>query len=91
MSGFPFVSVEKYQGKAVVRVRIAGRSKRYPLTKAGCLEAGHAMFKAGVTVWVNSSSVDFPREAKPWFKHDVRTLLRDGLLTAAEAAKKVLK
>jgi len=74
-----YVSVEKRMKEAVLRVRDDGnRIRRYPLTKAGCLQAGRDLFADGVENWMNSSSVDFPQEVKPGFKHDVRELMTQG-------------
>ena len=92
----PFVSVTKYKGLAVVQVRIGTNHLRYPLTKAGCLQAGrdiHTGFKGRVDSWMNSSSVDFPQEVKRGFRWDVRELMAEGfreMMEKAEAPRKSL-
>lgn len=90
----PFVSVEKHKGEAVIKVRIGDKAYRYPLTKAGCLQAGreiYTRFDGEVESWMNSSSVDFPQEVKKGFRWDVREVMAEGFreeLTKAEAPRK---
>jgi len=82
----PFVSVEKYDGVACVRVRIGEKFRRYVLTKAGCIQAGRELFHAGAESWMNSSSVDFPQEVKRGFKWDVHELMDQGFREEMEKA-----
>lgn len=80
----PFVSVERHDGVACIKVRIGDKHRRYVLTKAGCLQAGRELHAAGAESWMNSSSVDFPQEVKRGFKWDVRELMDEGFRAALE-------
>lgn len=89
MPSEPYVRIEMHKGKAVVCVMTGDEDgethkKRYPLTKAGCLEAGAAIYAMGAESWMCSSSVDFPQEAKPGFRLDVRELMSEGFRKALE-------
>lgn len=74
-----FVSVTMYQGRACVKVD--GRADGimyFPLTAKGCRAAGAWIAEKKQESWMNSSSVDFPKEIKPSFRHDVRELMNEG-------------
>ena len=86
------VSVSKHIGKPVLIVLDSqDKAKIHPLTKASCIQAGRDMFLAGQESWTNSSTVDFPQEIRPGFKHDIRELMNAGFveeLDKAEAPRK---
>ena len=87
----PFVFVTMYRKQPTLRVsyregsgKLAGKTKNYPLTAAGCRQAGHDIFKSGAEDWMNSSSVDFPQEVKKGCRLDVRELMSEGFAKALE-------
>lgn len=89
----PFVRIEKHKGDVVILVEYTNRKKRYPLTQRGCIQAGEELFKSGAESWMNSSSVDFPRQFKKWFAGDVRELMALGFqaqMDKEEAPRKSL-
>ena len=73
-----FVSVTKNDGQAVVSINAAQERKYFPLTKRGCIAAGKWLAEIGADSWSNSSSVDFPKEVKPRFRHNVSDLMTEG-------------
>jgi len=76
-----FVSITKHEGEAVIEVDFNNRqqgSSFFPLTKRGCIEAGKWLHRLGVGSWLNSSSVDSPREVKKSFRHNVSDLMDEG-------------
>lgn len=78
-----FVSVGKHKGEPVVTVRYGDRSqKHYPLTAAGCRQAGAELHAAGVEDWMHSSSVNWPNEVKPTFRGDVSEYMGQGFRAA---------
>lgn len=48
------------------------------MTKRGCIAAGKWLAEIGAEDWSNSSSVDFPKEVKPRFRHNVSDLMVEG-------------
>jgi hypothetical protein len=73
-----FVSVTKNNGVAVVSIDSDEGKKFFPLTKRGCIAAGKHLAEIGADSWSNSSSVDFPKEVKPRFRHNVSDLMGEG-------------
>ena len=73
-----FVSVTTNDGQAVVSINSAEGKKYFPLTKRGCIAAGKYLAEIGAESWSNSSSVDFPKEIKPSFRHNVSDLMVEG-------------
>jgi hypothetical protein len=83
----PYLSIEKFHREWVLKIRESDTHYQvHPLTKPGCVRAGRALFEAGHESWLYSSSVDFPREYKPRFRHDVRDLIRQGYAAARAEA-----
>jgi len=92
----PYVQVRMHRGKPVVAVSLGDedgdtKTKRYPLTKAGCLKAGADIYMLGVAHWMCSSSVDFPQEVKKGCRLDVRELMSEGFTKALEEFDKPRK
>lgn len=73
-----FVSVTRIDGEAVVSINAAEGRKFFPLTKRGCIAAGKYLAEIRAESWSNSSSVDFPKEVKRSFRHDVSELMMQG-------------
>jgi hypothetical protein len=74
-----FVSVRKNdEGQAVVSINAAEGTKHFPLTKRGCIAAGKWLGEIRAEDWSNSSSVDYPKEIKPSFRHNVSELMIQG-------------
>jgi hypothetical protein len=86
----PYVFVTMYRKLPTLRVsyregsKLDGKTKNYPLTAAGCRQAGRDIFKSGAETWMNSSSVDFPQEVKKGCRLDVRELMSEGFTKALE-------
>ncbi len=80
----PFVTVTLNRKQPVVKVRIGEKERFYPLTAAGCRQAGKELFEAGAESWMCSSSVDFPQELKKGCRLDVRELMNQGFRQAYE-------
>ena len=79
----PFVFVTKYRGKPTLRVTYTDdTTKNYPLTRAGCLQAGSDIYKSGAESWMNSSSVDHPQETKPRCRLDIREIMGEAFNAA---------
>jgi hypothetical protein len=82
-----FVTVTKQADDAVIEIDGGGRNEQFPLTKRGCLAAGRYLFNAKQESWMCSSSVDFPKEVKPTFRHNVHDLIQEGFSEAANPSR----
>jgi hypothetical protein len=74
-----FVTLTTHEDKPVIEVQRDNDSvERFPLTKDGCLDAGAFMAKEKQDQWLCSSTVDFPKETKKGFRHNVHQLMKQG-------------
>lgn len=85
----PYIQVRMHGKTPVITVSTGNedgktKTKRYPLTKAGCLQAGADIYATGAEGWMCSSSVDFPQEVKKGCRLDVRELMSEGFRKALE-------
>ena len=81
-----FVTVTVHEGMAVIEVRRGKTPTRFLLTKRGCLAAGHHLCTSGVSSWLYSSSVDYPKDYKKSFRYDARELIEQGFRAAQAKA-----
>lgn len=68
---------------AVVSIRYSEGVADFPLTKRGCIAAGKFLSEIKAESWMFSSSVDFPKEVKPSFRHNVLDLIDQGFNSVA--------
>lgn len=80
-----YVSITKKNSRPIVRIQGEGKTQDFPLSKRGCLTAGRYLYLQKQESWICSSSVDFPKEIHPEFRHDVHALLTEGWRNSHDA------